>query len=83
MINVMAARFDPTSFLGVSDHVALNVAGSELFSLISRTYDLPASWAAMVTREGGAQSVVSAGAEIDGGDADSVLFHQHRSWCPR
>ena len=62
----MAGKFDPQLFFQQADNVALHVAASELFSLLSRSLDLPPKWAALVTRETGDRVVVPVGGRVDG-----------------
>ncbi|UCE59766.1 MAG: hypothetical protein JSU63_20280 [Phycisphaerales bacterium] len=42
--------------------------------MLKRTLDLPARWAAMVTRSTGDHTVVAEGGTVEGQDADDVLF---------
>lgn len=70
----MATQFDLTSFLRRADGVAAALSASDVFGLMTRTFDLPAQWAALVTRASGARDFVSPGAVIDGEDAEEVFF---------
>lgn len=71
---MMAGKFDPQVFFSRSDNVALSVAASEIFGLLKRSLDLPAAWAALVTRETGDYSLVRAGGEVESADADDLFF---------
>lgn len=71
---MLSAKFDPSSFFRTTEHVALHVAAEEVFSLLSRTLDLPPAWAALVKRKTGELMVVSPGGRIDGTNAEDVLF---------
>ncbi len=68
------SKFDPQLFFQRSDSVALHVPASELFSLLKRSVDLPAQWAAMVRRTTGDHVVVRAGGNVDSADAEDILF---------
>jgi len=51
------------------------VPAGDLFGMITRTFDLPASWAALVTTEAGTQRVVPAGGVIEAiADLEDVLL---------
>ncbi|MCO6437736.1 MAG: hypothetical protein J5J06_11660 [Phycisphaerae bacterium] len=71
---MIGTRFDPLPFFGATEHVALSVAASEIFSLLKRSLDLPPTWGALVSRTRGDHVVVAAGGEVPGADADSVMF---------
>lgn len=71
---MLSAKFDPQRFFQDRDNVALRVAAGEVFSLLKRTLDLPASWAALVRLTSGAIEVVRAGRAIESRDADDVMF---------
>jgi len=71
---MMSGKFDPQHFLQQADHVALSVASEELFSFLRRSYDLPSSWAALVTRENGDQVIVQPGGQIEAADIDNLMF---------
>ncbi|MCH9016986.1 MAG: hypothetical protein IIB89_04375 [Chloroflexi bacterium] len=71
---MMADKFDLQSFLARPDGVAALMSASDLFGLLKRSFDLPASWAALVTRETGDHTVVQPGAVVSSDDADDVLF---------
>ncbi|MCH7482004.1 MAG: hypothetical protein IIC31_04135 [Chloroflexi bacterium] len=70
----MSTKFDPQLFFQEANNVALRVAGSELFSLLNRSCDLPSAWAAMVTSETGEDKVVAPGGIVQGGQDDTVAF---------
>ena len=70
----MADKFDPQVFFSRSDNVALSVAASEVFGLLKRSLDLPAAWAALVTRATGDHSLVRAGGKVESADADDLFF---------
>jgi len=70
----MAHRFDPQKFFGRFENVALHVPASEIFGLLVRSVDLPANWAAFVTRKTGDNAVVSEGEIVESGDVDDVMF---------
>ena len=70
----MGSKFDPQRFFRRPDAVAAVASASELFGLLKRSLDLPAQWAALVTRETGDHVMVQAGGTVDGHDADEVLF---------
>jgi len=69
-----AAKFDPQTFFQRADNIALHVPAAELFGLLKRTFDLPAQWAALVTRTTGDHVLVPASGKVDGADAEDVLF---------
>ncbi len=71
---MISGKFDPTSFFQQRENVALRVSGAELFGLLKRSLDLPASWAGMVRREGGDCEIVAAGGLLNGNAADEVTF---------
>ncbi len=60
-------------FLKRPTSVAARLAGGELFGLRSRSFDLPAAWAALITRSGGASEVSAAGSIVDGESVEEVL----------
>ncbi len=67
-------KFDPKLFFQRTDNVTLYVPASEVFGLFKRSLDLPGSWAALVTRSTGDQTVVPAGGAVESADAEDVLF---------
>ncbi|MGD2108558.1 MAG: hypothetical protein PVI86_04110 [Phycisphaerae bacterium] len=69
-----SGKFDPQTFFGRVDNVALHLPASELFGLLRRTLDLPAQWAALVTRTTGDHVVVPASGKVDAAGAEDVLF---------
>ncbi len=71
---MISGKFDPQEFFNKANHVALCVAADEIFGFLKRSVDLPSSWAAMVARKAGGHFVVSSGGEVDGEDAESILF---------
>lgn len=71
---MIGTKFDPLPFFGATEHVALHVAATEIFSLLKRTLDLPPAWGALVARKKGDHVLVGAGGEVPGADAESVLF---------
>lgn len=71
---MLTAKFDPQPFFRRTEHVALHVAADEVFSLLTRTLDLPGVWAALVKRQTGDYSLVPGGARVEGGEAEDVLF---------
>ena len=71
---MVAAKFDPQLFFQRADNVALLVSASEIFSLLNRSLDLPAQWAALVRRETGDQAVISAGGVVKDDDLEDILF---------
>jgi len=70
----MSPSFDPLRFLGLTESVALHVGAAEIFGVLKRSMDLPAKWAALVTRKTGEHVVVRESGIIDGNGADDVLF---------
>jgi hypothetical protein len=70
----MGDKLDPQRFFRLPDAVAAAVSASELFGLLTRSLNLPAPWAALVTRESGGHVMVQAGGIVEGRDADEVLF---------
>ncbi len=70
----MSGKFDPQHFLQQADHVALSVAAEELFGFLRRSYDLPPSWAALLTRDTGDQVLVQPGGKIEATDLDGLLL---------
>ncbi|MHC4697024.1 MAG: SPFH domain-containing protein, partial [Planctomycetota bacterium] len=70
----MAPQFDPQRFLSHTDSVALHVPASEIFGLLTRSLNLPAKWAALVTRKTGDHAVVAEGGTVESADADEVMF---------
>ena len=70
----MGSKFDPQEFFNRPDAIAALAPASELFGLLKRSLDLPAQWAALVTRKTGDHVMVQAGAIVDGRDADEVLL---------
>ena len=71
---MLSAKFDPQRFFQDRDNIALRVAAGEVFSLLKRTLDLPAPWAALVRLASGAIEVIHAGGAMEGRDADDVMF---------
>ena len=71
---MLSAKFDPSSFFRTTEHVALHVAAEEIFSMLSRTLELPPTWAALVKRKTGEHAVTLPGGRVDGGNAADVLF---------
>jgi hypothetical protein len=71
---MVVSRFDPQAFFQRIENVALRVPASEIFGLLSRRLNLPAQWAALVGRDGGDHTLVRAGGNVDGTDAESILF---------
>ena len=71
---MLVDKFDPAVFFQRPENIALRVAAREVFGLLRRTLNLPASWAALVTGEAGDHRLVPAGGVVDSGDADEVLF---------
>jgi len=69
-----ASKFDPRTFFQRVDNIALHVSAAELFGLLTRTLDLPAQWAALVTRTTGDHVLVPASGKVDGANAEDVLF---------
>lgn len=69
-----AGKFDPQAFFQRVDNVALHVPATELFGLLKRTLDLPAQWAALVTRTTGDHVFVPASGRVESADAEDVLF---------
>ena len=67
-------RFDPQTFFQRVENVALHVPATEVFSLFKRSLDLPAAWAAMVTRNDGDQTLVRPGGAVEAADGEDVLF---------
>jgi len=70
----MAGKVDIQQFLQNPQAVAARVPASDLFSLLVRSFDLPARWSAMVTRDTGDHIVVKPGAKFSGDGAEEVLF---------
>ena len=71
---MFTAKFDPQVFFQRTENVALQVPAGEVFGLLKRSLNLPPQWASLVTRTTGDHEVVPAGAEVDGRDAEAVLF---------
>ena len=71
---MIAGKFDPQLFFGRIDSVALHIPAAEVFGFLKRSLDLPSAWAALVHRTTGEHVVVPAGGEVDGGEAEDVLF---------
>jgi hypothetical protein len=71
---MISARFDPKLFFQRAENVALHVPAGEIFSLLKRRLDLPAAWAALITRASGDHDVVRPGGLIEGDGVDTVLF---------
>ncbi len=71
---MFTAKFDPQSFFQRTENVALHVPASEVFSLLKRSIDLPPQWGALIRREAGDQSVISAGGVIDADNVEDILF---------
>jgi len=71
---MIAGKFDPQLFFHRIENVALHVPAAELFGFLKRSLDLPSPWAAMVRRSTGEHVVVPAGGEVDGTEAEDVLF---------
>jgi len=65
---------DLNQFLQRPASVAARIAGSELFAGRVRTFDLPASWAALITRTDGPSEVAAAGSIIDGASVEELLI---------
>jgi hypothetical protein len=70
----MGSKFNLEEFFRQPDAVAAIMPASKLFGLLTRSLNLPAQWAALVTRETGDHVMIQAGAVVDGRDADEVLF---------
>ncbi len=68
------SKFDPKIFFQGADNVALHVPAAELFGFLSRSLDMPSSWAALLHRNTGDHVVVSAGGVVEGDDLEDVLF---------
>jgi hypothetical protein len=62
------------TFFSDPDALAINVRAESLFGILTRSHDLPADIAALVTTEHGAQSAIAPGARIPADDADTVLM---------
>ncbi len=71
---MISGKFDPQQFLQQVDHVALSVAAEEVFGFLRRSFDLPPSWAALLTRETGDLVLVGPGGQIEATDIDSLMF---------
>lgn len=71
---MIAGKFDPQPFFHRVENVALHVPAAEIFGFLKRTLDLPSQWAAMVRRSTGEHVVVPAGGEVDGAEAEDILF---------
>lgn len=70
----MTGQFDLQQFLRRADGVAAVIPAGEMFGLLRRSFNLPAQWAALVTRETGDDLLVTPGAKIDGSDVDQVMI---------
>lgn len=70
----MTGQFDLQQFMRRADGVAAVLPSGELFGLLRRSFNLPAQWAALVTRETGDDLLVAPGAKIDGDDVDQVMI---------
>lgn len=68
-----ATRFDFQQFFQRPNAVAVQIPGGEMFGLLKRSFDLPAQWAALVTRETGDQIVVSPGGGVERDSVRDVL----------
>ncbi|MCK4660176.1 MAG: hypothetical protein KAV82_11700 [Phycisphaerae bacterium] len=67
-------KLDTTRFFKEIDSVAAVAPASELFSLLSRSLQLPADFAALVRRETGDRVLVTSGGEVPGDQATEVMF---------
>lgn len=65
---------DPSSFFRSPDAVAAVVEPDVLFRLLSRSYDLPADQAALVTREQGDRMVCKPGTEVARVGVETILL---------
>ncbi len=71
---MLTAKFDPQSFFQRTENVALHVPASEVFSLLTRSIDLPPQWGALVGRSTGDHVAIRAGGIVEAEDAEDVLF---------
>jgi hypothetical protein len=65
---------DLKSFIADPNFVAMRVAASDLFGVLTRRVELPTDCAAIVWRDGGAIDVAPEGSEIDGRAVREVVF---------
>ncbi len=70
----MGGKFDPQIFFQRAENIGLYVPAADVLGFSRRTLDLPGAWAALVTGQAGEDTVIPAGAAIDGGDLEDVLF---------
>lgn len=71
---MVTGKFDPHQFFHWPSAVAALAAPAELFSLLRRTFDLPAAWAGLVRRTAGDSEVVPPGGLVRREDADDILL---------
>jgi hypothetical protein len=67
-------RFNAEQIFQQGDTVAVQARSADLFSLFHRRMDLPAQWAALVTRSTGEQVMVPSGGIIESDKVDEVLL---------
>ncbi len=70
----MAEKFNLEQLLDRADGVAALMPASDIFGLLTRSYDLPAQWAALVTKTTGDHAMVDPGAVMRSDDAEEILF---------
>jgi len=69
------SKFDPQVFFQRADNVALLAGTADVFGLLKRSLNLPAAWAALVTKESGSKRVVRGGGVVEGdGRIEDVFF---------
>lgn len=70
----MGGKFDPQVFFQRAENIGLYVPASDVLGFARRALDLPGAWAALVTGQAGEDTVIPAGAAIEGGDLEDILF---------
>ena len=70
----MAETFNLQQFIARTEGVAALMPASDIFGLLTRSFDLPARWAALVTKTTGDHALIGPGAVIPADNADEVLF---------
>jgi hypothetical protein len=68
------SRFHLERFLRRPEAVAAFVSASEVFSFLKRSLDLPAQWAALITKRTGDRQLVSSGELVKSEEAEEILL---------
>jgi hypothetical protein len=71
---MVEGKFHLEQFLGRPEAVAALVSASEVFSLLKRSLDLPAQWAALISKSTGDKQLVPSGELIKSEEADEILL---------